>query len=297
MGQGFQNYFRRLVLAVLLGLVIPGIVFAQEVEAILSSELGPYREAFDGFLDGFGGRVSPLILSKETIKISPGARVVVTFGAKAALSKYPDQATLVYCMAPGIRFGSEDRPGSSVEVQMLPQARLVLEKMREIQPNLKRLAVFWSSKSMEGYVEGLRRAAAAGPMEILSEKLNGPNDLPEELRNVYGKVDAIWLLPDPPLVNAESLSVLKEFSWSNHIPFYAPTGGFVEQGATVSISSSFREIGRAAGAAARRALSGRPDSETIYPEKVEITVSMKAAGNSGLQISPQVLKKVDRILP
>lgn len=283
--------------ALFVGLAAPGPGRAQDVEAVLSSDLGPYHEAFEGFLDGFGSRVTPRVLSRDFVQVAPTTRVVVAFGAKAALLKYPEHVILIYCMSPGVPPGFSDQNQSAIEIEMFPRTERVLDRMKEFQPNLKRLAVIWSSKSMQDDVEDIRAAVSESSVEILSERLNGPNDLPDLLRAVNGKVDALWLLPDPLLVNAQSLSVLKEFSWSNHVPFYAPMGGLVEQGATVSISSNFREMGRAAGQAARRALFGTPTQHTIYPEKIETMLSVKAAANAGLQISPQLLKTVDKSLP
>lgn len=46
-----------------------------------------------------------------------------------------------------------------------------------------------------------------------------------------------------------------------------PKAGFVQQGATASVSSSFREVGRAAGLAAQEVLSGEWTLETIYSRK------------------------------
>lgn len=140
-------------------------------------------------------------------------------------------------------------------------------------------------------------ASAQEVIDILSERLNDPGDLPDRLRNLFRKADAIWLLPGPVLVSAQNLSILKEYSWSNRIPFYAPTAGFVQQGATASVSSRFREVGRAAGLAAQEVLSGEWTLETIYPEKAEVTINVKAAEKAGLEIPKGALQRADKVLP
>jgi|SRR5579863_900727 len=292
----FARYIRALYLILILW-TAPEPAFSQDVEAVLSSGLGPYQAAFDGFVEGFGSHLSPIVLPKDSPHLSPETRVVVAFGAKAVLRSYPQNVSLVYCMAPGVRLGVGSRRGLFVEIQMLPQAKQVLAKIKEIQPGLKRLAIFWSSKEMKDYAEQIRQNALESSIAVLSERLDTPDEFPDRLRNVYGKIDAFWLLPDPPLVNGQSLSVLKEFSWLNHIPFYAPTAGFVEQGATASVSSSFREIGRTAGSVARQILSGKFDREIVYPETVEIVLSVSAGQHTGLTLAPEILKHADRVLP
>jgi ABC-type uncharacterized transport system substrate-binding protein len=135
-------------------------------------------------------------------------------------------------------------------------------------------------------------------VQILAEKVQGPGDLPDHLRHLVGeRADALWLPPDPLLVNAQNFTALKEFSWANDVPFYAPNDGLVEKGAVASVSSSFREIGRAAALAALAARSGPVGHKEVHPEKSETTVNLSAATQSGLRTAQDVLRKADRVLP
>lgn len=270
---------------------------AQEVLAVLSAELGPYREAFEGFQETLGRSVPSIPITEDTPRISRETRIVIAFGGKAAQWNYPDRVVLIYGMAPGTMLGLKDRKGLSIEVNILPRAATVLSRLKEMQPNLKRLAVLWSSKSVEDYLHAVRKASESMGIDILSERLDSAVDLPNRLRRLFGEADAIWLLPDPVLVNAQNFSILKEYSWSNRIPFYAPTAGFVQQGATASVTSSFREVGRAAGLAAREVLSGEWVQEIVYPAKAEVTINVKAAEKAGLEIPKDALQKADRVLP
>ncbi len=276
---------------------LPAVGWGQQAVAVLSSDLGPYREALEGFREAFGQTIPSYNLSEDKLKLSPETRIVVAFGGKAALFPYPEPVTLVYCMAPGTELNPGNRRGSSVGIGMLPRASIIFPKLKEIQTNLKRLAVFWSSEFMGHYVESMRQAAVPMEIEIVSQRLKGPDELPERLRSLFQSIDAVWLMPDPLLINSQSFNVFKEFSWSNKVPFYAPTAGLVEQGATASISASFREIGRAAASAARQVLSGKPLEDAIYPEKMEIILNLKAANNAGMLIGPEALKGLDKVIP
>lgn len=276
-------------------LTAPPGAWAQEVVAVLSSELGPYRQAFDGFQNAFGRPVSTIVLQGQEPTLPSETRIVVTFGGRAAQGPYPDHVLVISCMAPGGAWSR--RHGTAIEVPMLPRAAAVLVRLRDIQPTVKRLAVLWASAPFEPYVRDMREAAAAMGITLLAEQLDGPDGLPDRLRALLEMTDALWLLPDPVLVNARSFSVLKEYSWSNRVPFYAPTAGLVEQGATAAIANSFREIGRTAALAARRTLDGESVGATAYPERIEVTVNVTAAGKTGLAIPPPALQRVDRVLP
>ncbi len=269
----------------------------QDVVTVLSSDSPPYLQALEGFQETWGHQVPSFNLWDGRPAVDPGTRVVVTFGGLAAQQRYPKQAIVIYCMAPGAGSLPGDHAGPSITVYMIPPPGTILAKLKDLQPPLHRLAVLWTSPAYEPYIQEMRKAAAALDIQIRSERLADPEGLPDTLRALVGKTDALWLPPDPVLINPVSFSAIKEFSWLNHIPFYAPTDALVEKGATASVSSHFRDIGRAAANAAQQALAGAPLPAHVYPQKAETLVNLTAANHTGLQIPPDVLKKVDKVLP
>jgi ABC-type uncharacterized transport system substrate-binding protein len=110
-------------------------------------------------------------------------------------------------------------------------------------------------------------------------------------------MDAIWLVPDPILLNAEGLPVFIDFSHANKVPLFVPTGGLINQGATAVIGPTFRELGRLAAVAARNALEDRAQGSKIYPTNVEIIINKTVAAQMGLQVSEEVLRKADKVVP
>ena len=279
----------------------PGIrpdASAQEVVAVLSSELGPYLEAFEGFRETMGHPVPVVSLSAGQPRIGRKTRVVVAFGSKAALESFPPDVALIYCMAPGTRLDPEARPGPTVKISMLPQARVMLAALRELQPGLSRLAVFWVLEAAESYLEQMHQAGKELGIEIAAEKLEHVDELPDRLRALVARgADALWVPPDPLLINAQSFSVIREFSWANDVPFFAPTAGFVEEGAVAAIAVGFPQIGVAAAMAAQQILAGESMPGEIYPEASEITLNLKAAANAGLHIPPEVSRGAHKVVP
>ncbi len=272
-----------------------GVAAAQEVVAVLSSQLQFYQEAFQAFQQNLGHPVSPFTLPSEEPRTTQETRLVVAFGARAALRRYPEHAVLIYCMAPGLRM-PRDRRAATIKVSMSPRAEALIPRLREIQPKLTRLLVFWVSEVMGDYLWELKRAARGLGLEIQDERLEGPQDLPGALRGLNQKPEALWLPPDPLLLNAESFVILKEYSWSQKVPLYAPSEGFAEKGATVSIAVSFAALGQAAATAARQALSGSAATGVVYPDSVTVTVNLSAATGCGLSIPPETLRKADKVL-
>lgn len=262
---------------------------AREVFAVLSGAPGPYQDAFEGFSKEFGREV-PTVRLPDRISAS-GASVIVAFGGAASVQPYPDGATVIACLAPGLRTRPRHR-GPFVRVTMKPPARKLLTELRRLQPGLKRLAVLSRALDTGGYVAELRRAGAVLGILILAPPVTGGDEVPGALRDAFkAGADAVWLAPDPPLVTPEIFQTIKQFSWDNRLPFYAPSRGLAVAGAAASVSVSPPEQGREAALLARRALAGERLPEFVYPEKTEITVNLESALKAGLDIRPEALGK------
>ena len=272
--------------------------WAHDVTAVLSSRLSPYVEALAGFQEAFGRPIDVLTLPGGAPEIGEGTRVVVAFGGKAALQTFPRHVTVVYAMAPGtvLAPGTGERP--PVKVHMLPRPGFVVSKLKEIHPSLTRLAVFWASDAMGTYVREVETVSGSFGVRILAEQVSDPEDVPECLRALLPRnAGGIWLPPDPLLINARSFSVIREFSWANDIPFFAPTSGLAEKGAAASIACSFREIGRTAAEVVRQVLSGERVAGVVYPSVVETTINRSSAADAGLRIPETAVSRADRVLP
>ncbi len=272
-------------------------VQAQEVVVVLSSQLAPYTEAHAGFLDSLGRSAEAVSMTASTVEIPTETRVVATFGTKAALVSYPETMALVHCMAPGASIESALRSPKTVRVHLLPPPSQILESLRLLQPGLQRLGVLQVLQTPKHFISEMRLAAEGYGIEILNEHLKSAEELPEHLRSLMKRdIDALWLPPDPLLINPQSISVIREFSWSNDIPFYAPTSGLAESGATASVAPSFRQIGVAAAIEVRRILAGERIQQDVYPKQIEITVNEASAEQAGLSLAPAALKAADEII-
>jgi putative ABC transport system substrate-binding protein len=268
---------------------------AQEVAVVLSAASGPYQAVYESFVKSYGGPVVSYHLPEEAPAEAARARVVVAIGGEAALRTYSERTTLIVCLAPGLAPRSP-HGGPFAFVAMKPSAEDLLARLRTLQPGLKRLAVLWNAKDTEGYIKELNRAAAALGIEIRSVRVAGPEGVPDALRALPGKADALWLAPDPNLVTPEAFQTIKQFSWDDAIPFYAPTAGLVSAGAAAGVSVSAQESGREAAELVRRALSGAALSETVYPRKSELTLNPESAAKAGLVLTPEILGLADKVI-
>jgi ABC-type uncharacterized transport system substrate-binding protein len=141
------------------------------------------------------------------------------------------------------------------------------------------------------------KSGAARGIEVSAERLEDVGDLPSCLRGLKGKVDAIWLPPDPLLISARNFEIIKHFSYDNDVPFYVPTEGLAEQGATAAVSVTYQEMGRTMAVAAKSALTGSAVAAELYSEQIHVAVNLAAAAESALVVPAAAVKAADKVFP
>jgi len=283
-----------------LGCVSPCRATADEVVVVLGSDSQPYQEALAGVKESYGTNVQVISFSKGDVHISEGTRVIVAIGGKAALYSYnAPQAVFIYCVAPQTYADPLQHPAGMTKVHISPPPDILLQKLRDLQPSLKRLQSFWVSDLAINYQKPLKEEGDKIGVTVSSEHLKSLEELPDRLRAIKGRVDAFWLPPDPLLITPQSFAMIRQFSWDNNIPLYVSMDALADQGAAASVGVSFREQGRKAGSLVTQALSshaGRLGSD-YYGEKILVTINLKSAAKAGLSIPAEVSKRADRLVP
>jgi len=244
---------------------------AADLATVVSSDSGPYSEALEAFKAAL--RIPSDFYDASSPDFTPpeDATHVVAFGARAAAVAYPPGTHLVCALAP------VNGRSRWHEISMVPPPAEAVAAFKGLQPGLKRLAVFWAAYPAEAYLDELRKEGEKAGITVILTKLKGPDSFPERLRRLMGKMDAFWLMPDPVLINKNSLMVLASFSCANSIPFYAPTYALVQNGATASFSSDFSESGTAAAKAITNIYKGGEQPRITYPENPLLRVNSELA--------------------
>lgn len=266
------------------------------VVAVLSKADGVYMEAFSAFQAAYGADIPHYDLSRSAPDLPPQVRTVVAFGGKAAALNYPPRVDLVYAMAPGLVL-SRRGTARSVKISLIPGIHRVLARIKDIQPDIRKLTVFWSADRYDSLAQEAFRIASHLGIEITLQKVGKPEDLPGLLRGHMGRMEAFWLPPDPLLVTPVNLRILREFSWSNGVPFYGTTKGMSREGAVASVGVTYRDMGEAAAVAVRGLERGGEMPEVIYPEKEELTLNATAARRCRLDLSGRLTGEAAFLFP
>ena len=171
-------------------------------------------------------------------------------GPWAAWRPYPDSARLVVAMVADAKL----KPAhANVRISMLPQATSLFAKMKALQPSLSSIAAFGVENSYDGYLRELGEAAKAGGVNLEIHKVNKVADLIAALRAIQGQDQALWIAPDPGVLNTrrETFKLMNQFCLANKIGLYAPAASLAKTGALAGVAPNFKEIGRAAGPRSR----------------------------------------------
>jgi hypothetical protein len=260
------------------------------VLAVLSSDSGHYRQAYEGFQEAWGSSV-PVVMLGDPLPSGP-RDAVVAFGSRAVMLEIPERQMLVTCLALGAH---PTRRGELLRVDLLPSAPRLAASLKKLLPHLAVLRVLWSSDFEKDEVADLAAAAKERGFAVVSERIEDPDDLPARVRAFSGRSDALWLMPDPALVNAQNFKTLREYAAASRVPFLAPTEGLAEKGATATLAVSFRDIGRAAALALKARLLGGAAQGHVHADRIVVSVSASAARAVGMDLT--AAGGVDRILP
>jgi putative ABC transport system substrate-binding protein len=186
----------------------------------------------------------------------------------------------ISCLAPAL----ELQPGvhNDVVVNMAPSAEILVARIKSLQPGLRVLVGLWSSDGMKEYLGNVVAAGAAAGIQVRLYKTSDGKQLENALRNYVPSGGAVWIPPDPLLINVENFGIIKRRSAADAIPVYVPTEGLAESGGTASISVSFEEMGRLAAEMARKVLAGESVPAVVYSTYAAVAVNRAAALACGL---------------
>ena len=259
-------------------LLLPAAAPSAGVVAVLSNGSPNCQEGLEGLKAALGDVPSATLPALPDLS---GAKVVVTFGSEAALAHYPSSAALVAVMLgdPSLEIPHE---GEVTRVGFPPAAAVLLAKIRALDPKARSLAVLDPAGHYKEYFSTLRAAAGPAGLTLKIVKVAGLADLAGVLPGLKGSSDALWLPPDILFMNPKVFGAIKDFCKAASIAFFAPDVRLARAGALAGVDASSRQIGQAAGAAAKAYGAGGKPGAWGEPEKAESTINKGAAAALGL---------------
>jgi putative tryptophan/tyrosine transport system substrate-binding protein len=174
-----------------------------------------------------------------------------------------------------------------------------LEILREIDPRIARVGVFWDpgNRNSAGQWQETRGAAAALGVQLLSLEAREPGDFAAAFALALGGgADALFL----PIAQAimVQLPLIAEFALAHRLPSMAFQREFPDAGGLTSYGASIPALYRRAAYYVDRILKGASPAElpVEQPTAFDLIVNLRSAAALGLVIPPSVLQQATEVI-
>jgi len=210
-----------------------------------------------------------------------------------AVSAAPIEAGLVASLA---------RPGGNVTGLSVMAPELGgkrLELLKEVLPNVSRVAVLWSTGNLTYPAQWRAREAAAHVLGVQLHPLAVPN--PNELDSIFAAMtragaEALITLADAVLWNHRTRVV--ELTAQHRLPAMFPEREFADAGGFMAYGPSVPDSFRRAAVYVDRILKGaKPgDLPVEQPTQFDLVINLKTAKALGITMPPTLLMRADAVI-
>ena len=257
------------------------------------------------FADGQFDRLPALAAELVQLKVD----VIVTAVTQASLAARDATKTIPIVIA-----GVSDpvgsglienlaRPGGNITGTSSQTSEVVgksLELLKEVIPEIARVAALWNPSNVVFQAEMLKEAeTAAAALRIQLKVFGGRND--DELGGAFSAIahehaDALLVLADPFLISRQKNIV--DFALKQRLPAIYATKEHATVGGLMTYGPNINGQFRRAAAYVDRILKGAKPSDlpVEQPTQFELAINLKTAKVLGLTIPPTLLARADEVI-
>jgi putative ABC transport system substrate-binding protein len=265
----------------------PAQAEARGVIVVKSVDLKPYQEVLRGFKDTCGCPVGEMQIrdreDREKILLrSPDAIVAIGTSVFKQVRDIKD-IPVIYTMAMPSETSPSRQPNiSGVSMDISPVA--YLDAMRELFSRVKRIGILYDPQNTGAYVEDAAQAAKAAGIELVTKQVHDASKIPAALDELQGKIDVLWMLPDPAVATDETVELLLRFSFQHAVPVFSFAKKYVEMGAVASLDVDPYDMGVQAAEILSKVSAGHAGAIRVYARKSHLSINRNVAAKMGLKI-------------
>jgi putative ABC transport system substrate-binding protein len=124
-------------------------------------------------------------------------------------------------------------------------------------------------------------------------------DVKNALNDLAGKIDVLWLVPDPHLFSPDMFRFVLGFTLDHKIALLGFLDSFTQSGAVASMSPDYRDIGRRAMRLALGIAGRTPEQRVPVPAPMTspgtLTINLKTARQLGIDIPDALINKARQV--
>jgi putative ABC transport system substrate-binding protein len=193
------------------------------------------------------------------------------------------------------------RPGGNITGLSLQATNLTgkrLELLRELLPQLRRLAIIYNSGNDQTVLEMNETQAAARTLQldVAPLEIRKMQDIAPAFEMLKPQADALYVVVDQ-LVVANLMRILT-FALSTRLPMIFSTRDFVRSGGLMSYGPNYVDLFRRAADYVNRILQGSNPSDmpVEQPTRFELVLNLTTAKALGLTVPESFLLRVDDVI-
>jgi putative tryptophan/tyrosine transport system substrate-binding protein len=277
-----------------------------EIAILKSSDLKAHSDAIEGFKATAPGSATyveydlrgDLDQGKQLARKirASDASLVVAVGLKAALAakiEIVDVPVLYMMILDPLkhRLTAANMTGVLLDIPTDRQ----LKVMRALLPSLRRIGMLYDPDKTTPKLKEAESSAAIHEFTLQGFAVGNEKEIPQQLRMLLSKSDALWLVPDSTVLTDESIRFILESSVAKQVPVIGFSPEFTRLGALLSLSVDYGEAGREAGLLAKRILNGDQPLplKPVPVQRIKITVNQKTARYLGITIPKELDGMID----
>lgn len=284
---------------------------APRITVVLSRDIAPYRLALAGFRKALQSEhPSPIIDVIDLARSESAAgeiaastslrssRLIVAIGARAALAMKGRHASIPILIAGAsgpeieglLRSGSSRIFGVGLQVPIDRQ----FETLKQVVPGALRVGVL-HRRHHRSEIGRARTAARRHGLTLMPVEIASIQEIPDALRDLLDRVDALWAIPDATIYSAELAPYIILQTLRERVPFMSFSQNFVKAGALFSLYCDLEDVGMQAGQMALQVLrNGDPLPAGMTPPRtVRLALNLRVAHVIGVPITDVVRKNAD----
>ena len=296
------------------GYISPGF----SSDPLRQRRLGAFRDGLRelGYIDGQNIVLEPRwaegqyarypILAADLVRLKAAAIVTVggaaTKAAKQVTSSIPIVMSVVIDPIGSGLVTSLARPGSNLTGTSVMANDLVtkqLELLKEVAPNVSRMAVLWNPDNPSGAAAMSHVKAAARSLGVEVQLVEARN--PQEIDRAFAamtreRAGAVVVLPDA--IYGNQIKQIVGLAAQRRLPAMYTLRENADAGGLMVYGPDLRDLERRAATFVDKILKGaRPGDMPIeQPTKFELVINMKTAKALGLTIPPSLLLRADQVI-
>jgi putative ABC transport system substrate-binding protein len=283
---------------------------SSEIIVIKSSDIIPYQKAIEGFKNNFPQGAYREYVIDEDVKdkgklvlqnaLEHGGDLLVAVGPEAAYlaGTASISVPVIFTMVsnPEKIFPEGDAAYRGVSLN-LPLS-LQLEQIKATFVGRKKVGVLYTPEHNQKTLASMMQQASALGLSVAGMPITSQKEIPEVLEASLAIIDVLLLIPDRTIGSEKILKYLIKSMLLKKIPVVGFNEWFAENGAILSISLDYEEIGKQTAEYARKLLEEKspPGSFVQEPSRVRTIINLKVAQKLSVDIAAEMLKRASEVI-